>query len=76
MMIVDINPSESDNDIMIVMTMIMILLPSDNCTVCLYSILLQQISSLQQQQLYSQSRKKGKKIPRNTHFAPVLEFSY
>ena len=34
MMIVDINNSESDNDIMIVMTMIMILLPSDNCTVC------------------------------------------
>ena len=34
MMIVDINNSESDTDIMIVMTMIMILLPSDNCTVC------------------------------------------
>ena len=33
-MIVDINPSESDNLIMIVMTMIMILLPSDNRTVC------------------------------------------
>ena len=34
MMIVDINPSESDNDKMIVMTMIMILLPSDSWTVC------------------------------------------
>ena len=49
---------------MIVMTMIMILLPSDNCTVCLYSILLQQISSLQQ--LYSQSRKKGNNSPQDT----------